>query len=204
MRETQTRGGFRFDSMINPYGDEYSQNDPLPGSTQQGGEQTAQGATSRFEPSSSMGDAGPGLTSATGTPGGMGAAGTATGGADAWQQTRERATVARQKTEFFMRENPVPTILGALAIGLAIGLAYRYSTEREEKPIEAKTPLGNVDLSFLTLPFLWPFFKTVKHRYEDTAEVVKDRVGDGVDRLKKVDVDEYVKPLRKQWRSWTR
>ena len=145
-----------------------------------------------------MGDAGPAPASATGIPGS-----TATGGSDAWQQTRERATVARQKTEFFLRENPVPTILGALAIGIAIGLAYRYSTEAEEK-IEAKTPLGNVDLSMLTLPFLWPFFKTVKNRYEDTAEVVKDRVSGGVDRLKKVDVDDYVKPIRKQWRSWTR
>jgi len=183
--------------MINPNGDEFSQNDPLTGSTQQGGEQAAQGATSRFEPASAMGDAGSAPASATGSTG------TAASG-DSWSQTRERATVARQKTEFFLRENPVPTILGALAIGIAIGLAYRYSTEHEEKQIEAKTPLGNVDLSFLTLPFLWPFFKTVKNRYEDTADVVKDRVGEGVDRLRKVDVDEYVKPLRKQWRSWTR
>ena len=183
--------------MINPNGEEFSQNDPLTGSTQQGGEQTAPGATPRFQPASAMGDAGSAQPSATGMSGGT------AGGADAWQQTRERATVARQKTEFFLRENPVPTILGALAIGIAIGLAYRYSTE-SEKEVEAKTPLGNVDLSMLTLPFLWPFFKTVKHRYEDTAEVVKDRVSDGVDRLKKVDVDDYVKPIRKQWRSWTR
>ena len=33
---------------------------------------------------------------------------------------------------------------------------------------------------------------------EDSAEVVKDGVG----RLKKVDVDRYVKPLRKKWRAW--
>jgi hypothetical protein len=32
---------------------------------------------------------------------------------------------------------------------------------------------------------------------------VRDNVRDGVDRLKDVDVDQYVKPLRKQWRSWT-
>ena len=146
-----------------------------------------------------MGDVGSAPGSTTGATGSTGI----TGGSDAWRQTRERATVARQKTEFFLRENPVPTIIGALAIGVAIGLAYRYSTE-QEKEIEAKTPLGNVDLSFLTLPFLWPFFKTVKHRYEDTAEVVKERVGEGVDRLKQVDVDDYVKPIRKQWRSWTR
>ena len=122
---------------------------------------------------------------------------------DTWKQTKERATVARERTEFFLRENPVPTVIGALALGLAIGLAIRYSSESSEREVEAKTPLGNVDLSVLTLPFLWPFFKTVRRQYEDSAEVVKDRVNDGVNRLKKVDVDDYVKPLRKKWRTWT-
>jgi hypothetical protein len=54
----------------------------------------------------------------------------------------------------------------------------------------------------LSLPFLWPFFKSVRRRYEDSADVVSDVVKDGVDRLKGVDVDRYVKPLRKKWRSW--
>ena len=40
---------------------------------------------------------------------------------DAWEQTKERASVARERTEFFLRENPVPTVLGALAI-FSIGL----------------------------------------------------------------------------------
>ena len=114
-----------------------------------------------------------------------------------------RAGNARERTEFFLRENPIPTILGALAVGLAIGLAIRYSSEEKEPEPEVRTPFGNVNLGILSLPFLWPFFKTVKERYEDTAEVVKDRVGEGVTRLKKVDVDDYVKPLRKKWRSWT-
>jgi hypothetical protein len=92
----------------------------------------------------------------------------------------------------------VPTVLGALAIGVAIGLAIRYSSSSADKEIEAKSPLGNVDLSILTLPFLWPLFKSVRNRYEDSAEVVKD----GVHRLKKVDVDRYVKPLRKKWKAW--
>ena len=117
---------------------------------------------------------------------------------DAWEQTKERASVARERTEFFLRENPVPTVLGALALGVAIGLAIRYSSSSAEKEIEAKSPLGNVDLGLLSLPFLWPFFKSLRRKYEDSAEVVKD----GVDRLKKVDVDRYVKPLRKKWRAW--
>ncbi len=46
---------------------------------------------------------------------------------DTWDQTRQKAVVVRERTEFFLRENPVPTVLGALALGLAIGLAIRYS-----------------------------------------------------------------------------
>ena len=117
---------------------------------------------------------------------------------DAWEQTKERASVARERTEFFLRENPVPTVLGALALGVAIGLAIRYSSSSTEKEVEAKSPLGNVDLSILSLPFLWPLFKSLRRKYEDSAEAVKDGVG----RLKKVDVDRYVKPLRKKWRAW--
>jgi hypothetical protein len=118
---------------------------------------------------------------------------------DVWTQTKQRAGTARERTEFFLRDNPIPTVLGALAIGLAIGLAIRYSSETVEPKREAKTPLGNVDLGMLSLPFLWPFFKSMKRKYADSADVVMD----GVDRLKKVDVDRYVKPLRKKWRSWT-
>jgi len=92
----------------------------------------------------------------------------------------------------------VPTVLGALAIGVAIGLAIRFSSHSAEKEVESKSPLANVDLSILSLPFLWPLFKSLRRKYEDSADVVRD----GVDKLKKVDVDRYVKPLRKKWRAW--
>ena len=119
---------------------------------------------------------------------------------DTWKQTREKAGIARDRTESFLRENPVPTILGALAIGLAVGLAIRYASNSDErKEVELKSPLGGVNLSFLSLPFLWPFFKLIRERYEDSAEAVRDGVG----RLKKIDVDDYAKPIRKRWKSWT-
>ncbi|MFN2476188.1 MAG: hypothetical protein ABR526_07610, partial [Chthoniobacterales bacterium] len=127
-----------------------------------------------------------------------------TAASDAWQTTKETAGTARERTEFFLRENPVPTVIGALAIGLAIGLAIRYSSSSDERETEIKSPLGDVNLGMLSLPFLWPFFKSVKRGYEDSAEVVKDSVRDGLDRVKSVDVKRYVKPVRKQWRSWTR
>ena len=117
---------------------------------------------------------------------------------DAWEQTKQRAGVARERTEFYVRENPMPTVIGALVLGLAIGLAIRYASDSDEKEVEVKTPLGNVDLSMLTLPFLWPFFKSVRRRAEDAVDYAKDGAG----RLRKVDVDDYVKPLRKKWKSW--
>src|SRR3954462_3451701 len=155
--------------MINPNGDEFMNDDPLAASMRSSEEQGSEETPGRLRQAADK------VSNYAG---------------DAWEQTRERASVARERTEFFLRENPVPTVIGALALGLAIGLAIRYSSESSQREVEAKTPLGNVDLSVLTLPFLWPFFKTVRRQYEDSAEVMKDRVNEGVNRLKKVDVDE--------------
>jgi hypothetical protein len=118
--------------------------------------------------------------------------------AEGWEESNDKGSLAR-RTDYFLRENPIPTIIGALAIGLAIGWALRYATAADEKEVEVKSPLGAVNLSFLTLPFLWPFFKSVREKYHDSAEVMKD----SVDRLKKVDVDRYTKPIRKRWKAWT-
>ncbi len=163
--------------MINPNGDEYTEDDPLAASRSSEERGSEEQIPTRLRQATDK------VSHYAG---------------DAWEQTKERASVARERTEFFLRENPVPTVLGALAIGVAIGLAIRYSSSSAEKEVEAKSPLANVDLSILSLPFLWPFFKSLRRKYEDSSEAVKD----GVDRLKKVDVDRYVKPLRKKWRAW--
>jgi len=118
-----------------------------------------------------------------------------------WDETKEKAGRARDRTEYFVRENPVPTILGALGLGIAIGLAIRFASTSERKAeIELKSPLGNFDWGVLSLPFLWPLFKSAKEKYESSAEAVKD----GVKQLKKIDVDRYANPIRKRWKSWTR
>src|SRR6266478_2043004 len=118
-----------------------------------------------------------------------------------WEGTKEKAGRARDRTEYFVRENPVPTILGALGLGIAIGLAIHYASSSEDKTeLEVKSPLGNVNWSLLSLPFLWPLFRSAKETYESSAEAVKD----GVKRLKKIDIDDYTKPIRKRWKAWTR
>ena len=122
-----------------------------------------------------------------------------------WDQTKQKATRALERTEDFMRENPVPTILGALGLGIAIGLAIRYAAPSEQKhEIEVESPWGNFNWSVLSLPFLWPLFKSARKQYEKSADSVADAVKDGVKRLKKVDVERYAKPVRKRWRAWTR
>ena len=121
--------------------------------------------------------------------------------ADTWEQTRQKATVARERTEFFLRENPVPTILGALALGLAIGLAIRYASRPEPTPVTLRNALKNIDWRGLSDPAM-PYLRKARRGYEDSADVVSQAVKDGLDRVKDIDVDRYVKPLRKRWNSW--
>ena len=110
------------------------------------------------------------------------------------EQIRGRPNSSRGRTELFLRENPVPLVIGALTIGLAIGLAIRYASRSEEKEIE--TPVGRLNWSFLSLPFLWPLLRSMKEKVEESADAVSDGV-------KGIDLDRYTKPLRKRWKSWT-
>src|SRR5215471_7241122 len=120
-----------------------------------------------------------------------------------WDQTKEKAGRALERTEHFVRENPVPTILGALGLGIAIGLAIRFAAPSERKrEIEIESPWGKFNWSVLSLPFLWPLFKSARKRYEKSADVVADAVKDGVKRLSKTDVKRYTKPIRNRWRAW--
>jgi len=163
--------------MINPNGDEFMEDDPLAASKRSGDESISSENPGRFRQAAER---------------------VSTAAGDAWVQTKEKAGTARERTEFFLRQNPVPTVIGALALGVAIGLAIRYSSSSADNKVEAKSPLADVDLSILSLPFLWPMFKSLRRKYDDSAEAVKD----GVDRLKEVDVNRYMKPLRKKWRAW--
>jgi hypothetical protein len=117
---------------------------------------------------------------------------------DAWEQTKQKAGLVRERTEFFLRENPVPLIVGALATGLIIGLAIRYASSSAEKE-KAKSPLDRLSWGFLSLPFLWPLLKSIKETYEDSADAIKESVG----HVKKIDIDQYAKPIRKRWKAWT-
>jgi len=119
---------------------------------------------------------------------------------NAWEQTKEKAGAARERTEIFVRSNPIPILLSALGIGIAIGLAIRYASSTAERKIEPEEKIGDGALGFLSLPFLWPMLKSVKAKAEDSADALKE----GVDRLKNVKVSHYTKPIRKRWKAWTK
>src|SRR5947199_5347415 len=87
-----------------------------------------------------------------------------------------RANYARERTELFLRENPVPMILGALVAGLAIGLAIRYASRSDEKEVEVKTPIGHINWGMLSLPFLWPLVRGMKDRLEDSTDSIREGV----------------------------
>jgi hypothetical protein len=118
---------------------------------------------------------------------------------DDWE---EPSSARRGRTQNFVRGNPVPIIAGALVLGLAAGWALRYAT-REEKEVEVKTPLGDFSWSFLSLPFLWPFFKSMREKASESVEAIGDSVRGGARRMRKIDIGDYAKPLRKRWRNWT-
>ena len=116
---------------------------------------------------------------------------------DAWEQTKQRAGRMRQRTELFVRENPVPMIIGALLAGVAIGFAIRLNSEEKE---QAEPPSRAFNWSFLSLPFLWPLFQSIREKYDESADAVRDNV----DRLRgnNSGFDRYTKPIRKRWKSW--
>ncbi len=170
--------------MINPNENNLTRDEPFPTPVQPSEEQISSGGREQFR-------------QATGK--------FSTAMSHTWDETKEKASRARERTEYFVRENPVPTILGALGLGIAIGLAIRFASTSERKAeIELKSPLGDLNWSLLSLPFLWPLFKSARKKYESSAEAVNEAVKDGVKRLKKIDVDRYAKPIRKRWKGWTR
>jgi hypothetical protein len=166
--------------MINPSENNLTRDEPLPTPVQPGEQQIGSGGREQFRRATNK---------------------ISTAMSQTWDQTKETAGRARERTEYLVRENPVPTILGALGLGIAIGLAIRFASTSERKAeIEVKSPLGNLNWSILSLPFLWPLFKSAREKYESSADAVKD----GVERLKKINVNRYAKPIRKRWKAWTR
>src|SRR5207249_11284666 len=74
---------------------------------------------------------------------------------NAWEQTKEKAGAARERTEIFVRSNPIPIVLSALGVGIAIGLAIGYASSTAERKIEPEQRIRDGALGLLALPFRW-------------------------------------------------
>ena len=163
--------------MINPNENDLTRDEPLPTQLQSGEEEIGSSGREQFRRATKK---------------------ISTTMSHTWDETKEKAGRAREHTEHFVRENPVPTVLSALGIGIAIGLAIRYAAPSERKrEIVLESPWGKFNWSVLSLPFLWPLFKSAREKSEDVMR-------NGVKRFKKMDVERYAKPIRKRWRAWSR
>src|SRR5947199_8824933 len=131
--------------MINPNENNLTRDEPLPTPVQPGAEEIGPGGREQFGRTTNK---------------------FSTAMSQTWDETKEKAGRAKERTEYFVRENPVPTILGALGLGIAIGLAIRFASSSEERAkVEVKSPLSNLDWSVLSLSFLCALFNAASVKY---------------------------------------
>jgi len=100
-------------------------------------------------------------------------------------------------TDRYLRENPVPAVLGALAVGFAIGLLTRL-VDQERRP----TPVRDaVDDSADVLRSLFtPAARKTRQAYRQSASAVRDAIDHVAEKASDIDVDDYVDPVTKWWR----
>lgn len=103
----------------------------------------------------------------------------------------ERAEEYLRETGARVRENPVPLLLGAIAVGFFLGLAARH-LERERKHEPLHDALDEIR------GFLKPLAKKARRAAEHSAEIVRDATG----RVRELDVEEYAAPVSGWWRKF--
>ena len=102
----------------------------------------------------------------------------------------ERAEEYLRETGNYVRENPVPLLLGAIAVGFFLGLAARQ-LERERKHEPLHDALDEIR------GFLKPLAKKARLAAEHSAEIVRDATG----RVRDLDVENYAAPVTGWWRK---
>ena len=115
----------------------------------------------------------------------------------------DQAKEALHKADVYVRENPFPTILGALAIGFALGLLARGSEptprshweDLRERAEDAEDNLRSL---------LGAIGKKSRKAYKKGSSAVRDAVEDAAAAAGKIDVEDYTDPVshwfRKLWK----
>ena len=115
--------------------------------------------------------------------------------------THEAGRALRQAGTY-VKENPIPTIIGALAIGFAVGLIAR-SMEHESHADRIRGRLEDTEDYLKSI--LRPIAKRSKRAYSKSAEAVRDAVESAVDRARDIDVEDYTDPVVSWWgRVWNK
>lgn len=108
---------------------------------------------------------------------------------------------ALREADEYIHQNPVPTVLTALAVGFVIGLLVRTSsTSAPVSKLEAlREQLEESEENLRAL--LTGLSKAGKKKYRRSAAAVRDTVDRAVDAARDVDVDDYIEPASKWFRK---
>ena len=113
-------------------------------------------------------------------------------------EPRDQLNRVWSQADTALRQNPVPAILTAVAVGFGIGLLVRVlQTERKAQPIQ---DCLEETADFLSSLF-HPFAKKSRRAYSASSDAVRDTFGRAAGKVKNVDVDDYVDPVVKWWRK---
>ena len=97
------------------------------------------------------------------------------------QDLKDRGQDLVRETENYVRGNPVPAILGAVALGIVIGLVAR-SLERDREPEPIRDALDELRA------MLKPLAKKTRKVYANSSHAVQDAVNQAVERARDLDV----------------
>jgi len=112
------------------------------------------------------------------------------------QDTEDRVARLVRDAENYVRANPIPALLGAVAAGFALGLVARsIEAQREPEPIrDAVNEIRSM---------LKPLAKKTRKAYAESSDAVRDALKHAVGKAKEIDVDRYVDPVSSWWkRLW--
>jgi ElaB/YqjD/DUF883 family membrane-anchored ribosome-binding protein len=109
------------------------------------------------------------------------------------QEIKDRGQDLVRETENYVRGNPVPALLGAVAVGFVIGLVAR-SLEREREPEPIRDAVNEIR------GLLEPLRKKTRKACAESSGAVHDAVAQAVERAKDLEVEHYVDPVAKWWR----
>jgi hypothetical protein len=106
---------------------------------------------------------------------------------------KERAQDLLRETDNQIRANPIPAVLVALGVGIAIGLLSRLI----EPPARRREPLHDALDDIRSL--LATGARKGRSAYAHSAEAVRDAVEQAVEKARDIDVDPVAKWWKRIW-----